>query len=64
MILYIFRTSHCIFAVSGILTLYMLPYVAPIKSGLAHLQEDIVYLQYLVSSRSVCCHKVHRLRAD
>jgi hypothetical protein len=24
----------------------------------------IVYLQYLVSSHSVCCHPVHRLRAD
>jgi hypothetical protein len=25
---------------------------------------QFVYLQYLVSSRSVCCHPVHRLRAD
>jgi hypothetical protein len=30
----------------------------------AHLQEDIVYLQNLVTSSSVCCHTLHRLRAD
>jgi hypothetical protein len=30
----------------------------------AHPQEDIVYMQYLLSSRSVCCHTWHRLRAD
>jgi hypothetical protein len=30
----------------------------------AHPQEDIVYMQYLVFSRSLCCHKWHRLRAD
>jgi hypothetical protein len=27
-------------------------------------RRTIVYLRYLVSSRSVCCHPVHRLRAD
>jgi hypothetical protein len=27
----------------------------------AHPQEDIVYMQYLVFSRSVCCHTWHRL---
>jgi hypothetical protein len=27
-------------------------------------RRTIVYLQYLVSSHSVCCHPVHRLRAD
>jgi hypothetical protein len=26
------------------------------RASHAHLEEDIVYLQYLVSSRSVCCH--------
>jgi hypothetical protein len=30
----------------------------------AHPQEDIVYMQYLVFSRSVCCHTWHSLRAD
>jgi hypothetical protein len=34
------------------------------RASHAHLQEDIVYFQYLVSSRSVCCHSLHRLRAD
>jgi hypothetical protein len=34
------------------------------RASHAHLQEDIVYLQNLVSSRSVCCHTLHRLRAD
>jgi hypothetical protein len=38
--------------------LYML------RASHAHLQEDIVYLQYLVSSRSLCCHTLHRLRAE
>jgi tryptophan-rich sensory protein len=27
-------------------------------------RRTIVYLHYLVSSHSVCCHKVHRSRAD
>jgi hypothetical protein len=27
-------------------------------------RRTTVYLQYLVSSHSVCCHTVHRLRAD
>jgi hypothetical protein len=27
-------------------------------------RRTIVHLQYLVSSHSVCCHPVHRLRAD
>jgi hypothetical protein len=27
-------------------------------------RRTIAYLQYLVSSHSVCCHTVHRLRAD
>jgi hypothetical protein len=27
-------------------------------------RRTIVYLQYLVSSHSVCCHTVHRSRAD
>jgi hypothetical protein len=34
------------------------------RASHAHFQEDIVYLQYLVSSRSVRCHTLHRLRAD
>jgi hypothetical protein len=33
------------------------------RASHAHFQEDIVYLQYVVSSRSACCHTVHRLRA-
>jgi hypothetical protein len=27
-------------------------------------RRPIVYLQYLVSSNSICCHTVHRSRAD
>jgi hypothetical protein len=34
------------------------------RASHAHLQEDIVYLQYLVSPRSVGCLILHRLRAD
>jgi hypothetical protein len=34
------------------------------RASHAHLQEDIVYLQYPVSSRTVYCHTLHRLRAD
>jgi hypothetical protein len=31
------------------------------RASHAHLQEDVVYLQYLAFSRSVCCHKLRRL---
>jgi hypothetical protein len=34
------------------------------RASHAHFQEDIVHFQYLVSSRSVRCHMLHRLRAD
>jgi hypothetical protein len=27
-------------------------------------RRKIVYLQYMISSHSVCCHTVHRARAD
>jgi hypothetical protein len=33
------------------------------ESHSSHPQEDIVYMQYLVFSRSVRCHTWHRLRA-
>jgi hypothetical protein len=54
MLLYMFRAlqlsssgGHCIYAVSGFLTLCMLPYAAQIKSGLrgAESAPDTAYIQ-------------------